>query len=255
MHAAFVRHRLSGPPFFFLSQINIRTSYVLKQGLSGPPFFFQWIVTNKQIYIYYFNFLQLLPTLVGHPRIVRKLCCVSLINCNNQSSFYRSKTTVIGRNLKAMTFSLTQTLFTLLLLLLLISAIAQTANITMGDSLSAADNSSWLSPSGDFAFGFCQHINSDFFLLSIWYDKIPDRTIVWYANADQLAPRGSKVELMASRLVLTSPQGKELWASKNLTSVVGYGVMKDTGSFVIKDRNSNNLWETFQKPTDTILPT
>jgi hypothetical protein len=63
------------------------------------------------------------------------------------------------------------------------------------------------------------------------------------------------VELTASRLVLTSPQGKELWASKNLTGVVGYGVMKDTGNFVIKDRNSNNLWETFQKPTDTILPT
>jgi hypothetical protein len=154
-----------------------------------------------------------------------------------------------------MTFALTQTLFTLLLLLLPISTIAQTANITVGDSLSAADNSSWLSPSGDFAFGFRQHINSDFFLLSIWYDKIPDRTIVWYANADQLAPRGSKVELTTSRLVLTSPQGKELWASKNLTGVVAYGVMKDTGNFVIKDRNSNNLWETFQKPTDTILPT
>ncbi|KAE8037038.1 hypothetical protein FH972_009664 [Carpinus fangiana] len=155
-----------------------------------------------------------------------------------------------------MDFALTQTLFTLLLLLLPISAIVQTnANITVGDSLSASDNSSWLSPSGDFALGFRQHNNSDFFLLSIWYDKIPDRTIVWYANADQLAPRGSKVELTASRLVLTSPQGKEFWASKNLTVVVAYGVMKDTGNFVIKDRHSDNLWETFQKPTDTILPT
>jgi hypothetical protein len=62
----------------------------------------------------------------------------------------------------------------------------------MGDSLPVADNSSWLSPSGDFALGFRPHNNSDFFLLSIWYGKIPDRTIVWYTNADQLAPKGSK---------------------------------------------------------------
>jgi hypothetical protein len=159
-----------------------------------------------------------------------------------------------------MAFALTQTLFTLLLLLLPISAIAQTnANITVGDFLSTADNSSWLSPSGDFAFGFRQQNNSDFFLLSIWYDQIPDRTIVWCANADQLAPRGSKVELSASGLVLTSPQGGELWKSvssdQTLTGVVAYAVMNDTGNFVLKDSNFDNLWESFQNPTDTMLPT
>jgi hypothetical protein len=77
-----------------------------------------------------------------------------------------------------------------LLLLLPTSAVAQTnGKITVGDSLSTTDNSSWVSPSGDFAFGFHQLNGSDFFLLSIWYNKIPDRTIVWYANGDKLAPR------------------------------------------------------------------
>jgi hypothetical protein len=52
---------------------------------------------------------------------------------------------------------------------------------------------SWLSPFGDFALIFRPHNNSHFFLLSIWYGKIPDRTIVWYANADQLAPGDQKV--------------------------------------------------------------
>jgi hypothetical protein len=160
-----------------------------------------------------------------------------------------------------MAFALTQTLFTLLLFLLPISAIAQTnANIHVGDFLSTADNSSWLSPSGDFAFGFHQQNNSDFFLLSMWYDQIPDRTIVWCANADQLAPRGSKVELSSNGHVLTSPQGGELWkfvSSNQILSgvLVAYAVMNDTENFVLKDSDFDNLWESFQRPTDTMLPT
>jgi hypothetical protein len=102
-----------------------------------------------------------------------------------------------------------------LLILLPISAVAQNnGNITVGSSLTATDNSSsWLSPSGDFAFGFRPlNENNDLFLLSIWFAKIPDKTIVWYANGDTPAPRGSKVELIADRgLVLTSPQDEELW--------------------------------------------
>ncbi|KAF5447894.1 hypothetical protein F2P56_033411 [Juglans regia] len=157
-----------------------------------------------------------------------------------------------------MASALPPTFFSLLLLLFPISAIAQTSrNITVGSSLSATDdNSTWLSPSADFAFGFHRLNNSDFFLLSIWYDKIPDRTIVWYANGDRPAPRGSKVGLSSDRgLVLTSPQGEELWTSQNLTGVVASGVMNDTGNFVLRDSSFNKVWESFQDPADTILPT
>ncbi|XP_059430936.1 G-type lectin S-receptor-like serine/threonine-protein kinase RLK1 [Corylus avellana] len=154
-----------------------------------------------------------------------------------------------------MAFSLAHTLF-FLLLLLPTSAVAQ---ITVGRSLSTTDNSSWLSPSGEFAFGFHQLSGSDFFLLSIWYDQIPDRTIVWYPNGGKIAPRGSKVDLTADRgLVLTSSQGEELWTSsddQSLTGVVAYGVMNDTGNFVLEDSNFKKLWESFQYPSDTMLPT
>ncbi|XP_035541170.1 G-type lectin S-receptor-like serine/threonine-protein kinase RLK1 [Juglans regia] len=157
-----------------------------------------------------------------------------------------------------MASALPPTFFSLLLLLFPISAIAQTSrNITVGSSLSATDdNSTWLSPSADFAFGFHRLNNSDFFLLSIWYDKIPDRTFVWYANGDRPAPRGSKVGLSSDRgLVLTSPQGEELWTSQNLTGVVASGVMNDTGNFVLRDSSFNKVWESFLYPADTILPT
>ncbi|GMN26570.1 hypothetical protein TIFTF001_001363 [Ficus carica] len=102
-------------------------------------------------------------------------------------------------------------LLPLFLLLLPISAFAQTnngLNISVGTSLTATQNSSpWLSPSGDFAFGFRQLPNqNNHFLLCIWYAKIPDKTIVWYAgnNPPATAPTGSKVDLTSDRgLVLT----------------------------------------------------
>ncbi|CAL8998498.1 unnamed protein product [Prunus brigantina] len=136
-------------------------------------------------------------------------------------------------------------------------------SIAVGGSLTATaegnSSSSWLSPSGDFAFGFRPLGNNDLFLLSIWYAKIPDRTIVWYANnkpaVAPAAPLGSTVNLTAhSGLVLTSPQGEELWKSETIVGVVANGVFNDTGNFVLEDDSSKKLWESFKNPTDTILP-
>ncbi|PRQ35344.1 putative protein kinase RLK-Pelle-SD-2b family [Rosa chinensis] len=143
------------------------------------------------------------------------------------------------------------------LLLLPTYVLAQTnGSIAVGASLSTAGNSSWLSPSGDFAFGFRQLENNDLFLLSIWFAKIPDKTIVWYANGDKPAPNGSVVNLTAnSGLVLTSPQGEQLWKSnQTIAGVVAHGVMIDTGNFVLENEKSAKLWETFKNPTDTMLP-
>ncbi|CAN1750368.1 G-type lectin S-receptor-like serine/threonine-protein kinase RLK1 [Linum perenne] len=152
--------------------------------------------------------------------------------------------------------------FLLFLLLLPTFAVAQSGgrNITVGDSLTAAENStSWLSPSGEFAFGFRRlderNSSSNLFLLCIWYAGIPDRTIVWYANGDSPAPAGSTAQLSAaSGIVLRSPQGSELWRSGQLTGGIDSASMTDAGNFVIRSRNSTSLWETFQNPTDTILP-
>ncbi|XP_020422979.1 G-type lectin S-receptor-like serine/threonine-protein kinase LECRK3 [Prunus persica] len=136
-------------------------------------------------------------------------------------------------------------------------------SIAVGAYLTATaegnSSSSWLSPSGDFAFGFRPLGNNDLFLLSIWYAKIPNRTIVWYANNNPVgapaAPLGSTVNLTAhSGLVLTRPRGEELWKSENIVGVVANGVFNDTGNFVLEDDSSKKLWESFKNPTDTILP-
>ena len=158
-----------------------------------------------------------------------------------------------------MDFVLPHLLF--LLILLPIFSIAQNnGNITTGNFLTATNNSSpWLSPSGDFAFGFHPLNQTDLFLLSIWFAKVPEKTIVWFAKErlDTIpAPRGSKVELTADHgLVLTGPQGDPLWnTSSNIIGTVANGFMSNTGNFELHDRNFNKLWESFKNPSDTLLP-
>ncbi|XVF77426.1 hypothetical protein PTKIN_Ptkin14bG0042000 [Pterospermum kingtungense] len=155
-----------------------------------------------------------------------------------------------------------------LLLLILISilwilaTVQAQRNVSVGEFLHANDKSiPWKSPSGDFAFGFRPIPGEkDQFLLAIWYDNIPQKTVVWYAYANGDNPaidRESKVELNSTRhLVLKDPKGKELWTSEGPIngSEVSHAAMLDTGNFVIASKNSGNIWESFKHPTDTILP-
>ncbi|GMN26587.1 hypothetical protein TIFTF001_001356 [Ficus carica] len=117
-----------------------------------------------------------------------------------------------------------------LFLLLPTSSLAQTndSNIIVGASLSAeaenssssssSSSSSWLSPSGDFAFGFRQ-----------------------LENQHQSVPKGSEINLTADRgLVLTSPQGEELWKSETILGDVAYAVMHDEGGTLSSRQSETN---------------
>ncbi|XP_010040634.2 G-type lectin S-receptor-like serine/threonine-protein kinase LECRK2 [Eucalyptus grandis] len=138
-----------------------------------------------------------------------------------------------------------------------LSTEAQTrGNLTLGNSLMANDrNSSLLSPSGEFAFGF-RKMGQGAHLLAIWFEMIKEKTIVWSANGDNLAPEGSKVQLTANRgLVLTDPRGRELWSSNLTAAGLAYAAMLDTGNFILASASHDNLCDSFSRPTDTLLPT
>jgi len=82
-------------------------------------------------------------------------------------------------------------------------------NVSIGDTLIAGnEGAQWLSPSGEFAFGFHQPEGYSLFLVAIRYQNIPHPSFIWYANGDNPAPKGSTLELSKSRgLVLKTPQG------------------------------------------------
>ncbi|CAA2969980.1 G-type lectin S-receptor-like serine threonine-kinase LECRK3 [Olea europaea subsp. europaea] len=152
-----------------------------------------------------------------------------------------------------MAFAVSITMFFVLLVLLPVSPTAQPyRNVTSGSSLTANnENSTWLSPSEEFAFGFQQIIRGGY-LMAIWFNEIPERTIVWSANRDNLVQEGSKVQLSADgRFELSDPRGQKIWYRAG----VAYGAMLDTGNFVLANTNSDVLWQSFDEPTDTLLPT
>ncbi|GJR48615.1 G-type lectin S-receptor-like serine/threonine-protein kinase LECRK3 [Tanacetum coccineum] len=80
-------------------------------------------------------------------------------------------------------------------------------------------------------------------------------SVIWYPEGGPTVPTGSKVELTDGRgLVLSDPQSRDVW-STGPTSDITYGVMNDTSNFVIVGNNSRKIWESFNFPTDTMLPT
>ncbi|GLT82303.1 hypothetical protein SLE2022_006950 [Rubroshorea leprosula] len=158
-----------------------------------------------------------------------------------------------------MAFASPYSLCLILLFLLPVCVLAQTSqNITLGTSLTAAldINDSWKSPSGDFAFGF-QQIEAGMFLLAIWFDKIPEKTIIWSANGTNLVQPRSKIQLTTDgQFTLNDDQGKQVWAANLAGSgTVSYAAMLDSGNFVLASQDSTTLWESFDHPTDTMLPT
>ncbi|KAK6913932.1 Bulb-type lectin domain [Dillenia turbinata] len=124
--------------------------------------------------------------------------------------------------------------------------------IKLGSSIQAGDKSSWISASGDFAFGF-YHLPSSLFLVGIWFNKIPERTLVWSANRDDPARLGSTMNFTVDgQLLLIHPNGTRYSIySGDAASSAG---MNNDGNFVLSNPSSKFLWQSFDFPTDTVLP-
>ncbi|KAI7738693.1 hypothetical protein M8C21_030795 [Ambrosia artemisiifolia] len=140
--------------------------------------------------------------------------------------------------------------FILLTTLVPFSIIAQQTNekgsVPVGASLMAMDNGiPWLSPSGDFAFGFQRQ--KDSFLLSIWYDKISEKTVVWYPKdgpmvmerSKELNSKISETNFSRGRFQLVLlPDGNLLLIKRDIPSGILYNVYYRSGTR--DDFNSTN---------------
>ncbi|KAK9287822.1 hypothetical protein L1049_016264 [Liquidambar formosana] len=79
------------------------------------------------------------------------------------------------------------------------------------------------------------------------------RTLIWSANRDNPAQLGSTISLMPNgQLMLTHSNGTEfLICNGTRTSSAS---LQDDGNFVLRDSSSRTLWQSFDFPTDTIVP-
>ncbi|TVU07311.1 hypothetical protein EJB05_47361 [Eragrostis curvula] len=153
-------------------------------------------------------------------------------------------------------------LLSLPFLLLISPAVQAQQNITLGSSLAPhGPNSSWLSPSGDFMFGFQPVEGNSSYLIAIWLHKIRNKTVVWYAknNDPEAAPvqvsSGSSLHLTsAGTLSALDPTGKEVWNPQVFGA--SYASMLDTGNFLLAAVDGSTIWQTFDDdPTNTLLLT
>ncbi|CAK7355062.1 unnamed protein product [Dovyalis caffra] len=145
----------------------------------------------------------------------------------------------------------------LLLILFLLSVESRTrpnqfGDIHLGSQLSPISSlHSWLSPSGQFAFGFYAQGNG--FAIGIWLTGQPKNTVVWTANRDE-APVSSNATIHLSeegRLLLRTEQDYENLIA-NVSEVADSASMLDSGNFVLYS-GSQVIWKSFDFPTDTIL--
>jgi hypothetical protein len=118
-----------------------------------------------------------------------------------------------------------------------------------------------ISNNGVFALGFFSLGNSTTnSYLGIWYHNIPERTYVWVANRDNPISgslSGKLVLTNGSSLVLSDSKGRILWTTANNVTTGGDGavaLLLDTGNFILQSRNFTQIWQSFDHPTDTILP-
>ncbi|CAH2065619.1 unnamed protein product [Thlaspi arvense] len=128
----------------------------------------------------------------------------------------------------------------------------------MRNSLTISSKKTIISPSEIFELGFFNPASSSRWYLGIWYKKISTRTYVWVANRDNpLSNSIGTLKISDNNIVIFDQSHTPVW-STNLTGgdvrspVVAE--LLDNGNFVVRDSHNRFLWQSFDFPTDTLLP-
>ncbi|XP_062219347.1 G-type lectin S-receptor-like serine/threonine-protein kinase At2g19130 [Phragmites australis] len=144
-----------------------------------------------------------------------------------------------------------------------------------GDTVSARQplrgNETVVSVQGKFELGIFSPGGSGLFYLGIWYKNVPVQTVIWVGNRVSPLSSAASAELRVSPddgnlqlvgLSQSSASPGVVWSS-NLSSPSAsaspgsnVAVIRDNGNLVLLDagNSSNVLWQSFDHPTNTLVP-
>ncbi|GMY14197.1 G-type lectin S-receptor-like serine/threonine-protein kinase SD3-1 [Fagus crenata] len=133
--------------------------------------------------------------------------------------------------------------------------------ILLGSKLSVVENNSWVSSNGDFALGFFDRSdqpNQHSVGIRFNSDSIPvrERKVVWVVGADVAVANKSYFQLnQDGELVLfDSFKGVTVWTSKTSMLSVFSADLRDDGNLILLNRKNDVVWQSFDTPSDTLLP-
>lgn len=140
--------------------------------------------------------------------------------------------------------------------LLLYSVIG--SEIPLGSKLSVEERNYWISSNGDFAIGFFN--SSNLYCVGIRFvsNSIPEskQMVVWVAGGDLRVGNRSFLQFteMGELVLYNSAAEAIAWTTETGNDSVVSAVLHDDGNLVLLNRVKDIIWQSFDTPSDTLLP-
>ncbi|XP_076887168.1 G-type lectin S-receptor-like serine/threonine-protein kinase At4g27290 [Bidens hawaiensis] len=127
---------------------------------------------------------------------------------------------------------------------------------SISDSKFLTDADTLVSATAIFELVFFQPGSSENRYLGIRYNKISERTVVWVANRDYPLLVGSRpmLKITDQGVLGLFDNSSLIWSSNITTSGNTTARLLDNGNLVVIDQQEKVLWQSFDYPTDTLLP-
>uniref|UniRef100_A0A0D3EUU4 non-specific serine/threonine protein kinase n=1 Tax=Oryza barthii TaxID=65489 RepID=A0A0D3EUU4_9ORYZ len=140
---------------------------------------------------------------------------------------------------------------------------AATAADVIGQAGFITGNQTLVSSGGVFELGFFvpNGATDGRRYLGIWYASIPGQTVVWVANRQDPVVNVPAVARLSAdgRLVIVDAKNTTVWSSpapaRNVTAAGATARLQDDGNLVVSSGSPGSVaWQSFDYPTDTLLP-